>query len=236
MSNSFSLTKEQSNAIEMFFKDPLKPQTDKSIEIEGKSFLYMIRKDANVCLNVTETNQEIAIWAATTVIFAGIDLLGQFYTGKQEDQVGYRFKTFCEDFITNGDVDQAEAIYMLRNAFVHRYGLFSKTRNGNIKYEFTVTYKEVGLPLVTKTFDDGQTKKYTVELFVLHKKFEEAVMDYKKRVCANKNNELNTFMNVYQSYGKIGHEEQIIASPYGVNYSSGSVTIYASGSSLINNT
>jgi len=100
-----SLCPAEKTAVEIFFADPVNINI-----VDGKkSHLYMVRLNARICLSKNGTNHEEAVWAATMVVFSGIDLLGQCYNGLKSD-VGSRFIKFCKMFL-NLDDDQSIALY-----------------------------------------------------------------------------------------------------------------------------
>lgn len=125
------------------------------------------------------TNQAMpaAIWPGTMTVLAGIDLLGKFHIGNDDDGgVSGRFKAFVSRYFQSLNPEDETAIFQLRNALMHSFGLYSeKKKKPPTKpqiFRFTVIHS--GGPLVTRVDDE----KVFVDLATLHCKFEHAVKAY----------------------------------------------------------
>ena len=112
---------------DLFFEDPVN-----YVEASESSILHLLRRDIYRCMGYTIQNEkwvknvEPIIWPGSMAVLTGIDLLGKFYAGNDNDkEVGSRFKAYCEKYICSpGD---AKVIYKLRNSLVHSFGLSSAT-------------------------------------------------------------------------------------------------------------
>jgi hypothetical protein len=126
--------------INKFFRDPKPGEGFENNEVyTGESSLFILRRDAKICLSENGSCHEQAIWPAAMTIFAGIDLLGQCYgIGNNKND---KFTSFCMEFLESNDgdkvnQDQANALYNLRCAFMHNYSLYNQSLSGKTKYEF----------------------------------------------------------------------------------------------------
>ncbi|MDY3558115.1 hypothetical protein R5W23_000836 [Gemmata sp. JC673] len=105
------------------------------------SVLYLVRRDALQCLGVdpdTRTHGQHApvLFPGAMTIMAGIDLLAKFHAGTDQGAggVGARFTGFLKAYLDERTEEECEAIYQLRNALLHSFGLYSKAKGQTYKF------------------------------------------------------------------------------------------------------
>jgi hypothetical protein len=98
--------------------------------------LYLLRRDINRCLTPGEGS-----WLGAMGIFAGIDLLAKFYKGTDKGEVGKRFRLFTRKYFDTSGNAEAVAIYQLRNAMMHSFGLYSRV--GGVDHRFCLSVAKV---------------------------------------------------------------------------------------------
>lgn len=200
--------------LNIFFQNP-----NDIINVHKSSILHLLRRDIFRCMGYIDNKNyhelekdpqtETIIWPGIMVVLAGIDLLGKFFSGEDEQKkVGHRFKNYCEEYL---DVDEKEAdvIYQLRNSLLHSFGLLSKKysrRQGKrttIYYYFKVSWGNE--ELIELLSDKNNEKYYKIDLKVLWDKFEKGIEKYEKDLRTD--NELkNNFHKMFKYYGMIQKE------------------------------
>lgn len=128
-------------------------------------------------------------------ILAGIDLLVKFLAGEDGPGVGNRFRCFVNRFF-HLPAAETEAIYQLRNAMLHSFGLYSRLQDGTV-YRFTLVSCGAR-PLVRHT----PPEHYLVDLISLHEDFEEAVGEYRRDLQGDAALQQN-FLDMFPNYGAI---------------------------------
>lgn len=188
--------------IELFFDEP-----KSNYHPNEFSALHLLRRHIRICLCIDPKNEAQAIWPAAIATLSGIDLLGLYYSGEilngriTEPRNTYgRFKNFCIDFLKLTSTD-ARTIYMLRNAFVHTYGLLAADSHGNV-FRFTVLYTDEPW-LINQTTDLNGNTIHVVNLFDLYNKFESAIDTYHDNVKRDPQIQAN-FEKVFNELGTIG--------------------------------
>jgi TFIIF-interacting CTD phosphatase-like protein len=122
-------------------------------------------------------------------IFAGIDLLGKFYAGNDDQgNVGDRFENFVAQYFNTNHKNKT-VIYQLRNSLLHSFCLYSK------KYKFVLSQN-------LREFILHTSGTYIIDIRELHEQFESAVNTYCIDVNKNKNLQEN-FTKMFKDYGKI---------------------------------
>ena len=183
--------------IQFFFKRP-----EEDPVLPGKSStLYLLRRDISMCFGIYPTKDggakigAGAIWPGVMAILAGIDLLGKFYAGDDStiSGVGARYKVFTEKYI---DQSNSETLYQLRNALLHSFGLYSKTRQGK-EYRFILSPKDQN-----EFIKIGIDNKYFIDVKVLWKKFEKGVVVYFEDILKNPDLQ-NKFNLMFDNYGSV---------------------------------
>lgn len=170
----------------LFFTDP---QVEPSIPGEF-STLYLLRRDAKSCL------EHGIQWPGAICVMAGIDLLGKFFDGS--DSVagsGERFRTFAGKYLHLSASDP-EALYQLRNALLHSFGLFSATKTTN--YQFQLRAEGNLAPLV----EHLPRSVVKIDLLSLRQGFEAAVNEYRNDLQTDRKLQKN-FHVMFQRYGRI---------------------------------
>ncbi len=155
--------------IELFFRDPNDVPGDTGLH----STLYLLRRDIRKCLSIgfADQNESIARWPGAIAILAGIDLLAKFFTGQddffqgpQKLNVSKRFTNFIENYFHLDSSDQIDAIYQLRNALIHSFGLYSQDQKTKKVYKFVLVWAKCN-ELATDCQDRGY---YQVNLKILY--------------------------------------------------------------------
>lgn len=177
------------NDIDLFFQDPaIEPSSPGRFGV-----LYLLRRDIKQCVTTGQI-----LWPATMAILAGIDLLGKFYAGEDGSGVGPRFRSFVDKYFQPISPDDAETIYQLRNALLHSFGLYSKSRTND--YYFSLILPEVG-PLIQRHPQNSDV--YLISIAALYDKFETAVERYRTELETD--SELQSkFNTMFPYYGAIG--------------------------------
>ncbi len=184
---------------DLFFREPsVSPRFPDTFGI-----LYLLRRDATQCLgvdpNTGSKTMPLAIWPGAMTVLAGIDLLGKFYAGSDKStEVGKRFQDFVSQYFAPIKQGDENAIYQLRNALLHSFGLYSKTKSET--FRFIVTY--LGGELVTRV----DKEKVHVDLETLHHKFEHAIKEYQFDLGGCSKLQRN-FKNMFHKYGSIHIEK-----------------------------
>ena len=152
--------------------------------------LYLLRRDVNRCMELQ------ILWPGAMGILAGVDLLGKFVAGKDTSvhgQVGKRFRNLVTRYFHVSEVD-GMALYQLRNALLHSFGLFSES--GQQSYRFRL--EEGNKALITRSTNGA----YLIHLGSLHTHFENAITEYRNELSGDK--DLQTkFAAMYPKYGSI---------------------------------
>ena len=180
------------NDIDLFFKDPaIEPSRSGRFGV-----LYLLRRDIRECVLKGKI-----LWPATMAILAGIDLLGKFYAGGHTiRKVRARFTSFVDKYFAPISDDDAETIYQLRNALLHSFGLYSRSRTNH--YFFSLTLPRVD-PWIQR--DPPNSDKYLISIAALYDKFETAVERYRTELETNSELQ-NNFHNMFQNYGAVGRQ------------------------------
>ncbi len=182
---------------DLFFEDPRHERPYPG----DYGVLYLLRRDVYHCLGWdpalgTKTSHQ-ALWPGGMAILAGIDLVAKFYKGDDAvGQVGSRFRDFVGEYFQPLSPGDEEIIYQLRNALLHSFGLYS--RRGRQAYHFSLTARGGDAPFAQQLAPG----RYQVDLFVLHKRFEQALANYKEDL----ENQLplqSNFRNMFRSYGVV---------------------------------
>ena len=160
-------------SIRLFFEDPTiyypPPRT--------YSVLYLLRRDIRTCLGIDPNTGAMmgmqALWPGAMALLAGVDLLGKFLAGTDKvGETGERFRKFLQRYFQLASEEDAEIIYQLRNALLHSFGLYSKTRR-NREYRFVLVGDK--RPLVQSL----EGNHYLISVFALYERFERAVGAYR---------------------------------------------------------
>jgi len=161
--------------------------------------LYLLRRDIIGCLGLDPDTgakiKEPILWPCGMAVLAGIDLLAKFFKGDDKiGEVGQRFKGFIEQYFQPISTGDEEAIYQLRNALLHSFGLYSQTKTTT--YRFVLSASK--FPLVQQT----PSGEYLIDLLTLHQRFEDAIQRYAAALNKCENLQSN-FMCMFQNYGPI---------------------------------
>ena len=160
--------------------------------------LYLIRRDILTCLGwdlgKNALTDHRALWPAAMALLAGVDLLAKFYVGSDDlGAVGDRFRLFVEKFFRINAGDE-ELIYQLRNALLHSFGLFAKSRKAEFRFGLSN-----GSPILVTRYPNDQ---YLVDLSALHTEFDFAVEAYRKALLGSETLQVN-FEKMFPNYGSV---------------------------------
>lgn len=163
--------------------------------------LHLLRRDIIQCLGKDPSSGKDlafpALWPGAMAILAGIDLLAKYHAGSDEvGGVGRRFRDFIKEYFTLPTQGDDEVIYQLRNALLHSFGLYSRSKTGVYRFEMTLG----GSPVVTRRRDD----RYVIDLFALHREFEDAIARYRKDLEGNMILKAN-FDRMFSNYGSVSY-------------------------------
>ncbi|HUU89289.1 MAG TPA: hypothetical protein VMX17_16265 [Candidatus Glassbacteria bacterium] len=170
---------------------------------EFHSALYLLRREISSCLCIdpntgkklkTACSQEL--FAATMLILTGVDLLGKFLHGTDKDHVKDRFKHFITKYFSSVSQEDAIAIYQLRNALFHGFGLYSKDIKADKIYNFILQQKGTGL------LHQLNKKDFKIDILTLHHQFENGIEKYYSDLKNNSNLRI-LFNRVFPEYGGI---------------------------------
>jgi hypothetical protein len=181
--------------LELFFENPAIHRTP-----PGQfSVLYLLRRDIKTCLGINpNTGSRIgsqALWPGAMAVLAGIDLLGKFLAGNDNYRgVGKRFTAFLDEYFQPLSSDDSRAIYQLRNALLHSFGLYSEAKDQVYKFALVPAHQ----PLVQRREGD----KYLVDVLTLHSRFESAITCYETDL--RRSTSLQAHFNaMFPKYGSI---------------------------------
>lgn len=178
--------------------------------------LHLLRRDICLCLGwdpVTQTEtSHPTLWPGGMAILAGIDLVAKFLKGDDTiGQVGQRFRDYITNYfqpISSGD---EEAIYQLRNALLHSFGLYSQTKTRT--YRFVLSANNVAL--VQSLGSDA----YQIDLRTLHHKFEGSLGKYVNDLNVDVTLQIN-FLKMFPNYGAVHFGEDSLPN-YRLRFSRG---------------
>ena len=168
--------------------------------------LYLLRRDIDLCMGIDpNTGQPVryraaAKWPGAMAILAGIDLLAKFFYGCDEtSKSSERFRLFLDHFFeaVSPNPEHREAVYQLRNALLHSFGLYSRVRNGK-EYRFFLTCDGTSDALVSHNPPD----QWSVNLRVLHREFENVVEVYRDKLDSAPDLR-DKFNRMFGNYGRI---------------------------------
>lgn len=174
--------------IDFFFRNP----TIEPVIPGNFSQLYLLRRDIMTCFGIdANTGQTLptkALWPGVMGICAGIDLLGKFLAGNDENRrVGVRFKNFLITYLCV-DTNQAESLYHLRNSLLHSFGLYSEVtdRAGNVvqEYRFVLTTN-------TNILISPAHNNFVIDIKAFREKFEDAIGSYESQLRTDTNLQAN---------------------------------------------
>jgi hypothetical protein len=179
---------------DLFFEPPTthRPPPDRY------GLLHLLRRDVIQCLGRDPTsNAELehrALWPAAIGILAGIDLLAKYFAGTDRGGVRSRYRDYLNKYCQPLGLDAAETLYQFRNALIHSFGLYSESRNK--VYHFGMSFR--GRTLITQ----GAKDCYSINLFVLHERFEQSISLFQSGLDGDTNLQTN-FKAMFPKYGAI---------------------------------
>jgi len=198
-----------SDPLKSFFEDPA--AYDLPTAPQKHDLLLLLRHDINICMRTCQDRRHRALFAATMLIFAGIDLLGKFLAGDDSLEPGEprkRFKKFFEKYFQTVSQNDSEIIYQLRNALMHSFGLYSKNPRTNQEYYFDLKYAQTEGPLIR---DQGNSR-YWMDIRTLLNLFEAAITKYQADLRQDRSLR-NNFDAMYPRYGQIWHGQEVVPPP-----------------------
>lgn len=172
-------------ALALFFREPQMPPVIPST----MSVLYLLRRDIAHCID-----NSIALFPATMALFAGVDLLAKFHAGSDETgQVGPRFRNFITMYFSGLSTDDADILYQLRNALLHSFGLYSKTRTREFSFNIAPA---------SNLIEKVGNSVYVINPWILRVRFDEAIQQYHAHVSTDSGLRAN-FQKMFPIYGTI---------------------------------
>jgi hypothetical protein len=173
--------------IDVFFQDPgTEPVIPGTVGV-----LYLLRRDIIHCLR-----NGIILFPATMATLAGIDLLAKFYARNDKTrEAGQRFIDFVSRYfpLTGDDDDDAVVIYQFRNALLHSFGLYSRTKNKTYRFNIGKTAKLIGR---------GESDLYFIDPWILYRDLETAIQQYRDSLRNDQDLQAN-FQAMFPMYGTI---------------------------------
>ncbi len=167
-----------------FFKDP-----QQCPNVPGRNgILYLLRRDISSCLH------HQILWPGAMAVLAGVDLLGKFHAGHDgtaRGKIGQRFRDFLTTYFHPSSAGDEKAIWELRNALLHSFGLYSKN------YQHFLLQDDGQSPLIKQ-----QDDLTVVNIRRLHSCFEAAVENYRRALKQDAQLKTN-FENMFGNYGEI---------------------------------
>jgi hypothetical protein len=127
-------------------------------------------------------------------ILAGVDFLGKFYAGSDaQGGVRDRFTSYLQRYFDLDDpANDAETVYQLRNALLHSFGLFSRTRHQTYRFELMAGEN----PLL----EQYEPEHYRVNHRRLFEKWEGSIALYRAGVMGDRHLARN-FFRMIPEYG-----------------------------------
>jgi hypothetical protein len=123
------------NDVDFFFTPPTVEPARHRRDDQSYSVLYLLRREAQDCLLGTVIDEAAVrhypgdkhrVFATTMVLLSGLDLLGQFRNPTAS--VETRFTQFVRTYLYPHEHDAALALFAVRNALIHTFGLQDATR------------------------------------------------------------------------------------------------------------
>jgi hypothetical protein len=216
--------------IEWFFTAPSVEPARHQLPDRRMSTLYLLRRDALNCLTqrvdgrlLTE-EEALApqsyqrIFPSVMVITSGIDLLAKFHSGEDEGAVGTRFEAYLSA-CGNLTPDEAHALWLLRNAQVHSYGLYGfidlpkRAGGGRFPYRFTLLEMLPDFHRGPKiAWQSPGSNTWVVCVATLYEMFITSVANYEQRLLARcdaiDDGLPKAFAKMFERYGYLGITEQ----------------------------
>lgn len=164
--------------------------------------LYLLRRELiETGFNVTEIVPEDSFrgsdiqrraFATAILVFTGIDLLGKFLAGNdQNGKVGERFTAYCTSFMEL-DPEQAGIVWDLRNALMHSFGI------GSVKGTPFIVQTQAADDVVTRTAGG----MLALSITSLYWRFIDSVPQYERQV--RKDSALQAkFKQMFDTYGML---------------------------------
>jgi hypothetical protein len=121
--------------VDFFFTPPTVDPALHCRAAQSYSVLYLLRREAQDCLLGTVIDEAAVrhypgdkhrVFATTMVLLSGLDLLGQFRDPTAS--VEKRFTEFVSSYLYPHEDDAAQALFAVRNALMHTFGLQDATR------------------------------------------------------------------------------------------------------------
>ena len=136
-----------------------------------------------------------ALWPGAMGILAGIDLLAKYLAGSDSSGgVGDRYRKYLDKYFQPLGEDDAETLYQFRNALIHSFGLFSKSKTKTYHFGMSMNGKEL---IVSRSAD-----QYTIDVFALHQRFEKSVSLFQSDLDVD-NDLQKHFVQMFPKYGSI---------------------------------
>jgi hypothetical protein len=172
------------NDAAIFFKDP---RIGPSLP-DDFGTLYLLRRDIKSCMDAK------ILWPGAMCIMAGIDLLGKCLDGRDlPGETGKRFCNFAVKYF-HLPPSEAEALYQLRNALLHSFGLISNAKSAHFRFQLQAAGSSILISLLAPN-------TFKVDLICLHDRFETAVSEYHRDLLGDAKLQKH-FSSMFPVYGK----------------------------------
>ena len=163
--------------------------------------LHLLRRDVIQCLGRDPTSNSTiefrALWPAAMGMLAGIDLLAKYFAGSDKSgSVGVRYREYLNKYFQPLGPDDAEILYQFRNALIHSFGLFSESKSKTYHFGMSMTD--------TKLITPRPNNRYTIDVYVLHQKFEDSVSQFQSDLDADSNLQAH-FAAMFGKYGSVSY-------------------------------
>ena len=204
--------------IEFFFTPPTVNESSHRVKDNIYSTLYLLRRELQRCYignrdmldeqnvrNYAKANPDTRASLATTMLLlSGFDLLGKFSTPretfvKKRTSVRTRFTHFASMYCYNGNNDEANALYGIRCALLHTFGL-RDDREQTPPRQFELTYDPNYTNPYAIRHDQGVWK---VDIGQLYEDFIRALSTYRSSLDSGNIDLQTNFDAAFSSHGQL---------------------------------
>jgi hypothetical protein len=183
-----------------FFRDPRNVSTG----LGYFSSLYLLRRDSAQCLGFDpNTFQSLpdgtprALWPGLMATFAGIDLLGKFYSDNDDrGQVTARFTCYLRSFVLPSEAAFVDPIWRLRNSMMHSFGLYGGNINGHEEWYVLST----SLPQLLNEQIQFNERYVYLDIIQFWRRFETSIQNFQTWLLTNYAS-LQNFPTLLRRYG-----------------------------------
>jgi hypothetical protein len=196
--------------IDFFFDPPHKDPSEHTLNGQ-QSVLYHLRRELQLCLfprdpivdesalkSKLKSRAPCTRFTPILLVVSGIDLLGKFLAGTDEDKVRCRFTDYLRQHFSGLTENDIDVIWRVRNSYVHSFGLHDiKKNNKEIGVYPGCFVGQIITPHTDKPFD------FAVNVADLCVEFLESLKSYKGALRGDGNLQKN-FAKMFPKYGFFG--------------------------------